>query len=540
MTEMNSNASVSILHERIRLLELENAKLRKAVETKGPSVHKNTFHDSCETAEDLLVLINASGNGLFSIDLCGKCTFINASALKLLGYVDKRQLIGKDILSLIHTSFNIDGAVPNNSSRIIDVTINQKNYHVVDEYFFRADGTSFAVEYFASPITKKGTCVGTAVSFIEITDRKLAELKLIETEERFRRYINSTSDFVYTLDVEQRYIGLYGEQVERMGYIKENFLGKSITEVLGRLAEVHEMANRSALKGQSVVYEWSDKVDGKKVYYQNALSPIYQNNEVVGLIGVGRDITKLVESRRLIKSREIQLKRLNATKDKLFSIIAHDLYNPFNTILGFTQLLKTKLSNKDLAKSEAYIEHILGATNNALVLLNNLLDWSKSQTGKLTIDKSLISFSQLSEEVIGGLSSTALLKSISITTEIPSETNVVADPSLLRTILRNLITNAIKFTNNGGCIVVKAIANDDYVEINVSDSGVGMERDVLNRIFHIGSHEAIRGTANEKGSGLGLILCKEFVEMHGGAIWAVSEVGKGSTFKFIIPNKVNQ
>jgi len=539
MTEMSSNTPISVLLERIRLLELENAKLRKVIENDGPSLCEGPVPDSCEKCEDLLVLINATGNGLFSIDLCGKCTFINSKALKLLGYTDRKQLIGKDLLSLINYSLVAYSALDPRHCKIVDAAINQKNSHVVDEFFLRADGTSIPVEYFSSPIKKNGKCIGAAVSFIEITDRKLAENALIESEERFKRYVNSTSDFVYTLDAEQRYIGLYGEQVERMGYIKENFLGKTITEVLGRLAEVHEIANRSALKGQSVVYEWSHKVDGRKLYYQNALSPIYQNSEVVGLIGVGRDITKLVENRRLIMAREIQLKRLNATKDKLFSIIAHDLYNPFNTILGFTQLLKTKLSNKDIAKSETYIEHILGATNNALVLLNNLLDWSKAQTGKLTIEKSLISFTQLSDEVIHGLNSMALLKSITITTEIPSKTDIIADPSLLRTILRNLITNAIKFTDKGGNIMIKAIANDDYVEVNVVDSGVGMDRAVLSRIFHVGAHEAIRGTANEKGSGLGLILCKEFVEMHGGAIWAVSTVGKGSTFKFIIPNKLN-
>lgn len=539
MTEMSSNTPVSLLLERVRLLELENDKLRKVVNNNGYSTHEVPVPDSFEECEDLFVLINATGNGLFSIDLFGKCTFINSKALKLLGYTDRKQLIGKDLLSLINYSLVAYSALDPHHCKIVDAAINQKNSHVVDESFLRADGTSIPVEYFSSPIIKDGKCIGTAVSFIEITDRKLAENALIESEERFKRYINFTSDFVYTLDAEQRYIGLYGEQVERMGYIKENFLGKTITEVLGKLAEVHEIANRSALKGQSVVYEWRHKVDGKKRYYQNALSPIYQNSEVVGLIGVGRDITKLVENRRLIMAKGIQLKRLNATKDKLFSIIAHDLYNPFNTILGFTQLLKAKLKSNDIEKSETYIEHILGATNNALVLLNNLLDWSKSQTGRLTIEKSLISFSQLSDEVIHGLKSTALLKSISITTEIPSNIDVMADPSLLRTILRNLVTNAIKFTENGGSIVIKAIANDDYIEVNVVDSGVGMDRAVLNRIFHVGAHEAIRGTANEKGSGLGLILCKEFVEMHGGAIWAVSTLGKGSTFKFILPNKMN-
>ena len=534
MNENNSKLTVTDLYERVRLLELENIELRIALDSVNGGA--KDLNAPAFGNEDLLLMLNSTGEGLFTIDLNGNCAFVNQSGLQLLGYTDKMQLVGRNMHDLMHHSLPSGKPLHPQNCSITNTLFSNKGIHEVTEVFWRADGTSFPCEYFSFPMLANGSCVGAVVTFIDITNRKMAELALIESEERFRRYVNSTSDIVYTLDAQQRHTGIYGDWAERMGYSKEFFLGKTIVELINKEAEPHEIANRAALKGQFVVYESQKKIHGKKMYFQTSLSPIYQKGEVVGLIAVGRDISKLVESQKIIKSSEAQLKKLNATKDKLFSIIAHDLYNPFNTILGFTHLLQQNIQSYDPVKSNLYLEHIQGATKNALLLLNNLLDWWKAQTGNLSYKPAHISLSLIVTDVIQNLNDSAVLKSISLTYAEPSPIDVYADSTLLKTIIRNLITNAIKFTNTSGTIEISANIITGYIEIEVADDGVGMDAATLARLFVVGANESMRGTASEKGSGLGLILCKEFVEMHGGQIWAVSKLGVGSTFKFTLPN----
>lgn len=529
MNENDSKTSFAELRERVHRLELDNKALRMTLEGIEGS-HEKTV-TSLSKNEDLLLMLNSSGEGMFAIDLDGNCTFVNNSALFLLGYTDKVDVLGKNMHCLIHYSS------PNGKPLLVSDSKFSigKGVHVVDEVFWRADGSCFPCEYFSFPMLSNGICVGAMVTFIDISDRKQAEQALIESEERFRRYVNSTSDIVYILDSQQRHTGIYGDWAERMGYSKEFFIGKTIGELIGKEAEPHEIANRAALKGQFVVYESHKKIHGKKIFIQTSLSPIFQAGEVVGLIAVGRDISNLVESRKIIKNSEAVLKKLNATKDKLFSIIAHDLYNPFNTILGFTHLLQQNIKCYDAAKSELYLDHIQGATKNAVLLLDNLLDWWKAQTGNLRFVPEHLSLSFIAGDVIQNLNASAILKSITLNYDETTTITIFADSTLLKTIIRNLITNAIKFTHPNGSVNISAILLDGYVEINVADNGIGMDSATLARLFVVGAHESTRGTAAEKGSGLGLILCKEFVEMHGGRIWAVSTQGKGSTFKFTIP-----
>ena len=230
-----------------------------------------------------------------------------------------------------------------------------------------------------------------------------------------------------------------------------------------------------------------------------------------------------------------ELVESNNTKDKLFSIIAHDLRGPFNSILGFSDLLFENLQEFEIAETKELLGIINASAKNTLVLLDNLLNWAKSQTGQINFKPEKVVLSPIIQEVFELSNSSAQNKNIVLNYIQSEEIVVLADSNMIKTVLRNLISNAIKFTNSNGKIDVYALQNDKFIEIAVSDNGVGMNEETRNKLFSIETNETTLGTANEKGSGLGLLLCKEFVEKHGGKIWIESEEGKGSIFYFTLP-----
>ncbi|PLX02747.1 MAG: hypothetical protein C0595_09485 [Marinilabiliales bacterium] len=237
----------------------------------------------------------------------------------------------------------------------------------------------------------------------------------------------------------------------------------------------------------------------------------------------------------IIEQDKVKLEELNITKDKLFSIIAHDLRSPFNNILGFSDLLINNLKDYKIAQQERYLGIINSSAKNTLVLLDNLLNWANSQTGNIDFNPKKLILSSVVSEIIELSNTVAITKDISLIHNCPQDIEVSTDEDMLKAVLRNLISNAIKFTNPGGKISVIAIKGQNQIEITVSDNGVGMNENTKNKLFRIETNESTNGTANEKGSGLGLILCKEFVEKQGGKIWVESEEGKRSDFKFTLP-----
>lgn len=236
-----------------------------------------------------------------------------------------------------------------------------------------------------------------------------------------------------------------------------------------------------------------------------------------------------------LKESENQLKKNIKTKDKLFSIIAHDLRSPFNSILGLSELLIEKMDRPEVAEYKRDLTLINLTAENTLVLLDNLLNWSITQNGQADINLEKQSFSSIIQEVFELSNFRAINKGIILNFLDPEEIIIHGDLNMIKTILRNLISNAIKYTHPKGKINVYALKNDKFVEITVSDNGMGMSEEDQNKLFKLETNESTVGTANEKGSGLGLILCKEFVEKHGGKIWVESRLGKGSAFKFTLP-----
>jgi len=241
-----------------------------------------------------------------------------------------------------------------------------------------------------------------------------------------------------------------------------------------------------------------------------------------------------------LKESEVRLKALNATKDKFFSIIAHDLKSPFNSIIGFSNLLSREIHENDYQGVEKYAMIIQHSSQRAMNLLMNLLEWARSQTGKMEFNPEKVDVSEQVQEVIHLLKDSAQYKSISIDTDVEPNTLVLADKSMVATILRNLLSNAIKFTRPGGEIVISTQQEKDHCKVTVADNGVGIKKEALDKLFRIDESYSTVGTHDEVGTGLGLILCKDFVDKHNGKIWVESKRDipgekSGSQFHFTLP-----
>jgi signal transduction histidine kinase len=237
----------------------------------------------------------------------------------------------------------------------------------------------------------------------------------------------------------------------------------------------------------------------------------------------------------IIRKNNDELSNLNATKNKLFSIIAHDLRNPFNYILGFLEFMLSNIHNQKVEDIEANLNNIRIQSENTYQLLENLLDWAKTQTGQISFNPEIIDIYKVIDETLLVLKTLADNKNISIEVALLEELPIYADRDMLKTILRNLVTNAIKYSNKNSIVSISSELFRNYIEFTVTDTGIGMSEEEIKVLFHQEIQRSKEGTAKEKGTGLGLILCKEFIERHEGKIWVESEVNKGSKFKFLIP-----
>ena len=282
------------------------------------------------------------------------------------------------------------------------------------------------------------------------------------------------------------------------------------------------------------IWEGRLLIRGQIVWYHFESTPRLLSNGDVIWTGVLYDITKRKKEQEEIQEKNEQLQILNAEKDKFFSILAHDLKSPFNSIVGYSQLLLCEVRENNLDEIEKYADIVLESSNTALALLSNLMDWARTQTGRLIFKPEFFDMHELIKNQSDVFFHIAEEKNISINVEIDSALPMSGDISMLSTVLRNLISNAIKFTHRNGKVTIRAARIDDKVQVSVSDNGLGMSEMAMSKLFRIDKKYSTHGTEGEEGTGLGLILCKDFIEKHGGHIWAESTENSGSDFIFII------
>ena len=251
--------------------------------------------------------------------------------------------------------------------------------------------------------------------------------------------------------------------------------------------------------------------------------------------GSCRDITNRKRAEQIIKESETKLLQLNNDKDLFMSILSHDLKSPFNNLLGLSEVLTEDICKLDINEIEGIANNINKSTRIAYNLLEDILMWARTQQGKIPFKPQKLSFRDIYMNILEILNPNAKAKNISINYSAQDKINIFADIDMLKTVMRNLVSNAIKFTNKSGAINIIAEENSGNITISVSDNGIGIKPDDLIKLFDISQVLTTTGTAKETGTGLGLLLCKEFVEKHGGKIWVESEFGRGSEFKFTVP-----
>jgi len=378
---------------------------------------------------------------------------------------------------------------------------------------------------------------------IDITERKQAEEEILKSKQQYDNLVSKIPVGVYIL--RSKPDGAFG--LEYASPRMAEMLGLSVEDLLAHgeaiLKAIHPADQGGFLKlnrdgiefGRP--FDWKGRVIVKgevKWLHVSSLPQLMESGDTLwhGLIV---DITERVRDEAEIKLKNEELTNLNATKDKFFSIIAHDLKSPFNSIIGFSGLLSRQIQEKDFAGIEKYAGIIQNSSQQAMDLLMNLLEWSRSQTGRIVFTPENIDLSALINQSIEFFYGSAQQKSITIYAEIAVTRSLYADKAMINTILRNLISNAIKFTKTGGEIIVSAEQIPHEIVVTVSDNGVGMDTGSIAKLFRIDQNHSTLGTEKEKGTGLGLLLCSEFVEKHGGRIWVESTPGKGSKFSFTIP-----
>lgn len=372
----------------------------------------------------------------------------------------------------------------------------------------------------------------------DISDRKKAEAVIQESEERYRLLFEYSGTGNLLIDQEGRYLAANKTAADVFGCTPEEVVGKSMMDFLpiSQARKYLEFNRQLFESGGTREYEDSfDLGNRRKTFVIRDCILVDHAGKNPALLSVSIEITDRKDAEERLQKSEIRLKELNRTKDRLFSVIAHDLRGPFSSILGFAELLEQDRKRNNFQKIEQRISAIHAVSKSTLGLLENLLDWARSQTGQIKYEPESLSLKSSLSEVFSFLQSGAGIKNIRLVAECREDLKVFGDEKMVQTVLRNLVSNAIKFSRQGGTIVVFCSSDDGRTHIQVKDQGVGMDDDSLRNLFIDDRKSGSEGTSGERGSGLGLVLCKEFIGRMNGEIWAESVQGEGSTFHVLLP-----
>jgi len=381
-------------------------------------------------------------------------------------------------------------------------------------------------------------------SVSDITERKNAQELLLHEKLLLRTIIDNIPDSIYCMDVDcKKTLANLTDWLYTGAKSEAEVLGKDDFAFYPReLAEAFFAVDQSVIQTGKPLLNYEESLidgNGAKRYLLSSKLPIRdKNDQIIGLLGIGRDITERREAEEEVKRKNEELQKLNSAKDKFFSIIAHDLRSPFNGFLGLSQILVEELPTLSSEEIQMIAVNMQDSATTLYRLLENLLEWSKMQQGLITFKPEILPLKPLVDYCLTIKQLKARSKGIEIITQIPDEIEVFADNNMLQTIIRNLVSNSIKFTEKGGKIIVAAkTTKENFTEISIKDNGIGMSQEMIVGLFCLDVNSSRQGTEGETSTGLGLIICKDFVEKHGGKLWVESEEGIGSTFYFTIKGK---
>ncbi|MEI6141268.1 MAG: PAS domain-containing sensor histidine kinase, partial [Mariniphaga sp.] len=499
--------------------ERESEELLKVSQEKYRQLIENSF--------DMIVLMDADGITHFISDSCER----------ILGYSPDELINLQSIQQMVH---------PDDQERVLEEYRNGmiRGFGGCQYRHRHKNGGWVYLESIGSNQLNNPYLKSIVLNVRDITERKKAEEALRESEARLNNVIEGTNVGTWEWNVQTGETIFNERWAEIVGYSLSDFEPVSINTWIDlvhpddlqksdeqlKLVFCHQLENydiECRMKHRTKGWIWvQDR--GKVIHWTKDDKPQW-------MAGTHSDITerKLAEEKMVQLNQ--QLKETNAAKDKFFSIIAHDLKNPFNAIIGFCNLMAAQIQKKNYESVEEYTAIIQNSSKRAMSLLVNLLEWSRSQTGRITFNPEYIETVALVNEVLEMANDSALQKPVTILQNLPNSLISYGDKDMIGTVLRNLISNAIKFSYPGGQIEISAENSKDEIKLIVTDHGVGIRPEAIPKLWRIDESYSTIGTSKEKGTGLGLLLCNEFIEQHGGKIWVESQLGKGSTFIFTIP-----
>lgn len=481
-----------------------------------------------DNVSDLIFLMKVGSDDKFVFES------VNHSYCKATGF-KKINIIGK----------SLDEILP--EDKFLNVV---KNYRdiiskcrpaVSEEIWSDIPGKYLEVEVTLIPIADdKGKCTHILGSARDISERKKREQNILEIKQSYQNLFNTVSEAIYIQNINGEFIDVNQGAINMYGYSREEFLGKTplFLSAPGK-NDMDDTLNKvkKAYEGETQLFNWWGKRKNGQIFPKEVIlnKGVYMGQDVI--IATARDITDRVNADEKLKIYMKELQELNLSKDKFFSIIAHDLRSPFNGLLGFSKVLSEEFDQLTKDEIREFIEYVHSSAKTVYNLVDNLLQWTRIHTGKMEYQPIKIDLHDEAYKIINLFTSNAITKKIMLINEIPVNTYVFADQNMLQSIFQNIISNSIKFTNQGGKVTIKSLLKNGYYEVHVIDTGIGISEENIHKLFRIDEQFSTYGTNNEEGSGLGMILCKELVEKNGGQIKVESELGRGSSFIFTIPSQ---
>lgn len=399
------------------------------------------------------------------------------------------------------------------------------------------------VRVLGKPVYEHDVVVRLIGTFQEITERKLSEQALRESEAKYRLITENSSDVIWIFNLNQsRFTYISPSIIQLRGYTPEEAMDQTLAEVLTIESLEHItksmdrflplfLENKDVQASRRLTEIRQPCKDGRIIWVEASTQFQYNNAGELEVFGVSRDISERKRMEQEIRDSETKLRELNFTKDKLFSIIAHDLRSPFTSFLGLTEMMMASDIQFTLPEMREMAGTLYKSAHTTYNLLENLLEWSRLQRGMIKPEPQFVMLSQMIRNVIEVFVEQRTNKELSIHEDIPAKLLAYADEKMMETVFRNLLSNAIKFSNRGGDVYIAARKSErNTVVVSFRDHGIGIPQSLIPKLFEVDETKSRKGTEGERSTGLGLMLCKEFVELNSGSIWVESAENEGSEF----------
>jgi PAS domain S-box-containing protein len=535
----DQDKSKSELIKELQQLREDNKKFRKSYEADIAErrIAEGAIRESETRFRNLFQEVQSVSVQGYDTD--GTTKYWNLASEQLYGYT-AQEAIGQNLLDLIippEMRENVALAIQNMAETGQPIPSSEL-------LLMRKDGSRVSVFSSHTLISIPGRPKELFCIDIDLTERKLAEEAIRNSKQQYDNLVSKIPVGVYILKTKPDGTFALEYVSPRMAEMLDLSTESLLTDKETIFKAIHpdDLDGFARLNQEGIFlkrpFDWKGRVIVKREVrwlHIRSLPEQLENGDILwhGLIV---DITRQMQNEAEIKIKNDELINLNATKDKFFSIIAHDLRSPFNSFLGLTEIMAEELPNLSMLQLREMVTGMNKSATNLYRLLENLLNWSQIQKGTIPFNPEAVQIGLVIGESIEIIQEQAKNKEIEITTDIPADFIVFADINMLQAIIRNLVSNAIKYTNKGGRISLSVNAtNDKNIGIAIQDTGIGMCSEMVAKLFRIDTRANRKGTDGEPSTGLGLLLCKEFVEKHGGKIWVDSEEGIGSTFYFTLP-----